>query len=177
MPRSLRSLLLPLLLLLGASGPALGSGEAAPRGRFAGTYIFAGGAPEQAARDAAISKAVESLFFLIRPLARSRLDVGKPVPPLLSFAFSDGKITVIQSGRPPATSPEDGTPTALKAHLTVTQRFDPEGHLVQSFVTPEGARTNVYVLAPDGRTVQQNVEVISGRLPKPLRFSLTYRKQ
>jgi hypothetical protein len=151
----------------------------AARDRFAGTYSFAGGEKQKAGQDAAIDKVVDGLFFAIRPIARSKLHDKTEIKTSIGFSFANGNVTSTSNGEVPATSRDDGTPAAFKAggdNLKLSQKVNADGHLIQSFTSPEGQRVNDYVLAADGKTLNVFVTITSPKLPHPLRYVLTYRK-
>ncbi len=147
--------------------------------RFAGMYTYVGGDKQKAAIDAAIDKAIEGLFFAVKPIARGKLHGKTEVKTRIGFAFAGGNITSTANGEAPATSAENGTTATFKAggdDLRLAQKLTADGHLVQSFAAPEGTRLNDYVLAADGKTLTVAVLITSSKLTHPLRYVLTYRK-
>jgi hypothetical protein len=148
--------------------------------RLAGAYVFAGGAKETDAKDAAIDKATEDMFFAIKGLARSKLREKTPVSASLGIVFGNGNVTVTGAALPSGTSPENGTPVAMKNSdgdpMKLSHRTTPDGKLVQSFVGENGSRTTTFVLSADGKTLVTYVSIDSGKLPKPVRYTLTYRR-
>lgn len=148
------------------------------RRRFAGTYRFGGSAAEEAARSAAIDRCVDTLFFAIRGIARSRLSNGTKIEPWVSFGFEAGMIQYRTPSSPVATSPEQGTVVDYTSHgdrSKLSQRFA-DGRLNQVFAADEGKRTNDWSLAPDGSTLTLRVTISSPKLSVPVGYSLTYRK-
>lgn len=170
-----------------AEGPAAAPSAPAPpapttpKERLTGVFLHAGGDREIAARDEAIDKATESMFFAIKGMARSKLRERLPVPKSIRIAFVDGKITVAAEGEVVTTSPESG---ATVPHTStsgqpskLTQQLTADGKLVQKTEGEGGSRTSVYAASADGKaiTVQHTVE--SPKLPKPVRYTLTYRRR
>ena len=166
-------------LFVGASVCAETS-SAGARERFAGTYTYAGGKPQIAARDAAIERATDGLFFAIRGIARGKLRDKTEIKPTIGFVFDRGAITSSATGVASVTSREDGTATRRVIGddtLQIAQKLTPEGHLVQTFAASEGTRTNDYVLGDDGRTLFVSVSVTSAKLTRPLRYQLVYARR
>jgi len=153
---------------------------AALRERFAGTFLYVGGEKEIAARNAAIEKATESMFFAIRGTARSKLRDSTEVKLSVRFAFGSGNISVFTPGEAAAVSPERGTPAAYKASsgtpMQLTQRLTPDGKIEQIFVSDSGTRSVVFALSADGLTLSAVHTLSSSKLPQPVRYTLTYRR-
>ncbi|HVJ95123.1 MAG TPA: hypothetical protein VM580_35340 [Labilithrix sp.] len=164
-----------------AAPPAASSAapaEVDPRTRFAGTFRYAGDAREDVARKAAIDRAIESLFFMIRPMARSKLGSGCQIFSWYAFSFEPGKIRVRAPDRPDSVSPDNGAPANFVFNgdkSKLTQRFV-GGRLSQTYAAEEGARHNEYSLSPDGKTMTLKVTITSPKLSHPLVYSLTYKK-
>src|SRR6187402_2071381 len=96
----LRHLLLATALAVTSVVPAVSAwadepaaSPMSPRDRFAGSYAYAGGDRQQQARDAAIEKATDSMFFVTRGVARSRVKEKTAISPLIGFSFGNGTIT------------------------------------------------------------------------------------
>ena len=77
-------------------------------------------------------------------------------------------------------SPDDGHEVDHRNKLGETsklsQRFVGET-LVQEFRGDGGTRTVVWTLLPDGDTVRIRFTITSGHLPRPVDYSLTYRRK
>lgn len=143
----------------------------------AGTYDFVGGTNEQQARNASMEAAVSGLFFMIRPFARMGLEMSKPVPAQLDISFERNVVLVNITDGYPAQSPVDGSRHHLHHDIHFSHHFNERNELVETFITPNGGRTNVFVPMPDGKTLEERVEIKADKLPKVIRFTLTYRKQ
>ena len=149
------------------------------RDRFAGSYAYVGGDKEKKGIDDAIDRAISGLFFAAKPFAISTLHAKTAVKNGVGFQFSGGKVTSTASNALPATSSDDGTPAPYKSDgedLRISQTVNATGHLIQIFSNAQGSRTNDYTLQPDGKTLVMTVTISSGRLPQPVRYALTYRK-
>jgi hypothetical protein len=163
----------------GPVAPAPISPEDALRARFAGTYVPAPGVPNDARIDEGIERAVQELFFAIRPIARSRIRAGNPLFPTVTIAFRDHRID-IESPPVSAHSADSGaasTMTGLDHELNnVTQRFD-RGDLVQTCWNSAGRRVTRFVLGPDGRELRLHVEITAPQLPVPVRYTLLFARR
>lgn len=149
-----------------------------PRARFTGTFRFAGDAREEASRRVAIDKAIDSLFFAIRPIARSRLSNGTKVSATYAFAFEPGKIRVRAPGTPDVVSADNGSWTEYVHDgdkSKVSQRLV-GSRLTQVFQADEGGRTNEFTLSPDGATLTLKVIISSPKLSVPMTYVLTYKR-
>ena len=166
-----------------ADEPAAPPADASPtaaRDRFAGNFAYAGGEKQQQARDAAIEKATDSMFFVTRGVARSRVKDKTAISPLIGFSFGNGTITGSAASVTPAVSPENGAAVPYKAGgdtVQLSQKVTADGKIVQSFTASDGNRTNTYVLSPDNRTLNVFITVSSQRLPQPVSFTLTYLRK
>lgn len=168
-----------------AEAPAPPPTSAAPppagsRERFAGTFLYIGGEKEVAARNAAIEKATEDMFFAIRGTARSKLRDRTEVKASVRFAFGSGNISVVTPGEAAAVSPERGTAVAYQASngtpLQLSQRLTRDGKIEQFFVSDSGTRSVVFALSTDGVTLSVVHTLTSSKLPQPVRYTLTYRR-
>lgn len=148
------------------------------RARFTGNFRFAGDAREQAARRAAIDRAIDGLFFAIRGIARSRLSDGTSIDPTVAISFGKGTIRVRVPQAPEAVSPDsgaaidyvsDGEKSKLSQRLVA-------GKLTQVFAADDGRRTNEFTLSPDGATLTERVVVTSPKLSAPVIYVLTYKR-
>jgi len=165
-----------------ADAPASPPAEQAPtaRDRLAGSYVHAGGEKEIAARDAAIDKATESMFFAIKGIARSKLREKTPVSASVGITFRNGNVVVSAAGAPPAGSPENGSSVPYKnpdgQMSKLSQKLTADGKLVQIFAGENGTRTNTFSLSSDGKSLTMRVIIESGKLPQAVQYALTYRR-
>jgi len=58
----------------------------------------------------------------------------------------------------------------------LTQKFVGTSHLYQVYTGDDWARTNDFVLSPDGQILTIKVAITSSKLSTPLTFVLTYKK-
>ena len=145
--------------------------------RFVGSYRFAGGDKERAARDAAIDAVVEEMNFLVRGIARKRLKESNPIAARVSISQKDGKLTIRFDDRT-YTAPINGGSVDVVgitgAEMKLRHRVS-NGRIEQIFEGEDGGRTNQLELDGDGRLTIR-VRVFSERLPKDLRYKLTYAR-
>lgn len=160
-----------LLLAVTAAAPA--PLPAGPEGVFA---------LDRAASDdvkQAIDRSAGEFNFLLRPFARSRLTKANPVPQRIEIAYTGSEVRVQLDRVPAVSAPRDGRTVKWKrddgALFDLTARIR-EGTLEQSFRGDDGERINVYRLEPDGKTLKMGVTLKSPRLPKPLTYTLVFRR-
>ncbi len=161
------------------SSPGVAVVDPSVRHPFAGTFTYAGGDKQRAGIDAAIEAAITGMFFVTKPIARSKLHEKTAVKNTVGFSFAKGKITSTASGSAPATSRDDGTGTPYKVDgemLRILQNVTPDGHLLQTFAAVDGTRSNDYSLSADGKTLTMTVTLSSGKLPRAMHYALTYRR-
>lgn len=148
------------------------------RARWSGTFKFAGSTNEEAARRAAIDKGIETLFFAIKGIARSRLTSGTKIDPWVAFTLDGTRIRVRTPSGTEAVSREDGVATdyVSDGERTKLSQWIHEGKVMQAFVADEGRRLNEWTLSPDGTTLSVKVTVSSAKLSHPVVYTLTYRR-
>jgi hypothetical protein len=155
---------------------AAGAGDL--RARFTGTYLYAGSAQEEGARNAAIDHAVEGLSFVTRSTARNRVSATTQILGFYNFSFEPGKIVVRPEARPEMVSRDTGEPTDYvynRKHSTLTQVLAGD-RITQVFVSDDGRRQNEFTLSQDGRVLTIKVTLSSARLSSPVVYSLSYKR-
>jgi hypothetical protein len=128
----------------------------------------------------AIDAAVETMNFITRPVARSRLKKTNAPHRRVTIATGEQEITVAFDANQPVRMPADG-------HTAKWTREDGEvfdvsaqwsgDKLVQTFKAEDGQRTNTFVLGADGRALSVQVEVTSPQLPAPVRYELAFERE
>jgi hypothetical protein len=125
-----------------------------------------------------IEVATASMNFIIRPIARSRLNKTNAVYPSLRIEQESDGVSIQYGQRQPQHLPADGRPVAWVREdgekFLVSTRVDRED-LVQTYKADDGERTNVFHVDPATRTLILKVTVTSPRLPGPLCYAITYR--
>lgn len=177
---------LTLVVVLGVGHLAhAGDGPGAPdlealRRRYAGEYLFVGGNTERAGVPAAVERSVDGMFFIARGIAYDRLLKSSEICTRYAFDLGAENISVAGSCRTPDVSPADGREvdhhTKQGEASKLSQRFVDQT-LVQDFRGDEGARKVVWTLLADGDTLQVQVVISSKHLPRPVEYSLTYRRK
>jgi hypothetical protein len=128
----------------------------------------------------AIERTAAEFNFLLRPFARSRLRKANPVPKEIRIVYSPAEVSVQLERYPAIAAPRDGRTIRWTRDdgavfdLTATTEA---GVLRQTFRGEEGERTSVYRILPDGRSLSMQVKISSPRLPKPLAYTLVFRRQ
>jgi hypothetical protein len=142
--------------------------------RFTGSFAYAGGAAERAARDAAIEAVVEEMNVFAQPIARNKLQEGNKIAERLDITMEGDAISVAFDGRP-FVAELDGS----KKRVTGITGDELDYHveigtskLRQVFKGDQGGRSNAMRLR--GSKISIDVKVTSSRLPKPLEYRLTY---
>jgi hypothetical protein len=151
------------------------------RQRYSGTYIHSGGNTERVAVAAAVERGVAQMPVFARGIARSALMARAEIRQLLIISFDDaGNVSVLSPGETPEVSASDGTPVRM------TNRFGDESELTQQFVdgvlvqrgrSQSGGGSTTFELRPDGQTLIVRRLMQSSRLPQPIEYTLTYRRQ
>lgn len=143
-----------------------------------GRLRFDGGAGERALVVERIEAATAEMSFIVRGIARGRLEETNRAPDAIELSRQGDVMTVVIDGRRYA-APFDGAPVTVTGvggdEVALTYRRDGD-RLVQTFRGEDGGRENVFRFV-DAETVVLEVRVFSERLPADLRYSLTYRRQ
>jgi steroid 5-alpha reductase family enzyme len=167
---------------LGSLGTA--ASHAAPpedfRQRWAGEYLFVGGSAERASVPAAVERSVDGMFFIARGIAYDRLLKNCEVCARYTIAFSAGNVSVAGPCQVPDVSPEDGREVDHRNKLGETSKLSQRivgETLVQEFRGDGGTRKVTWTLLPDGDTLRIQFTITSGHLPRPVDYSLTYRRK
>ena len=126
---------------------------------------------------AAIQACTADMNFITRPIARYKLTNVNPAYQKITLSITPQQVSVKLDDRNPILMPgngqeapwtrEDGEKFQVAAHVG-------QGQLTQTFRNDEGARTNVFRLSPDGKTLTLFVTVTSPRIPKPLTYTMTF---
>ncbi len=126
---------------------------------------------------AAIESTVADMNFIKRPIARGRLAKLNSAYKKVVISLSDREVVVQLEDRSPIHMPangqgapwtrEDGDKFTVAAQLSKDQ-------LIQTFKNDEGERTNVFRMSADGKTLTLGVTVKSGKLPKPLTYTIIF---
>ncbi len=146
--------------------------------KMAGHYVYV---PERSAKVAdAVEKTVQEVNFVIRPIARSRLNKTNQPYQNITLATAPEKLSITTDKRAPIVTPADGKPVKWKREdgetLDVSMKWQGEA-LQETFAADDGKRVNLYELSPDGRELKMLVTVSSKRLPRPLVYTLVYQRQ
>ncbi len=125
-----------------------------------------------------IEAATASMNFIIRPIARSRLNKTNAVYPTLRIEQETGGVSIQYGERQAQHLPADGRTVEWVREdgekFLISTRVD-QDDLVQTYKAGDGERTNVFHVDPASRTLTLKVTVTSPRLPGPLSYAITYR--
>jgi hypothetical protein len=184
LPCGRRALWIPVLAVMVIAHRGLAAEGATDanelRRRFAGEYLFVGGAPERALVPAAVERSVDGMFFIARGIAYDRLLRNCEICSRYSLALRGGSISVGGSCQLPDVSPDDGREVVHRTKLGETSKLSQRlvgETLVQEFRGDGGARRVVWTLLPDGDTLRMQVLITSKHLPRPVDYTLTYRRK
>ncbi len=130
--------------------------------------------------DAAIENGTADMNFAIRGIARKRIAQTNPRYDRVRLARSDSATTVQFDARNPLEIPADGHSIPWTREdggkYDVTAQWSPS-QLVMHFDADDGHRTNTITLSPDGISLTLMVKLVSSHLPKPIEYTLVYRRQ
>jgi hypothetical protein len=147
---------------------------------LAGEYVFVGGSAERASVPAAVERSVDGMFFIARGIAYDRLLKNCEVCARYTIAFSAGNVSVAGPCQVPDVSPEDGREVDHRNKLGETSKLSQRivgETLVQEFRGDGGTRKVTWTWLPDGDTLRIEFTITSGHLPRPVDYSLTYRRR
>ena len=130
--------------------------------------------------EAAVDTAIAKMNFIARPVARSRLKKTNTAHRRVTIASTAQEISIAFDGNPPVRMPADGQTAKWTRDdgevFDVSARWV-DDQLVQTFKAPDGQRVNTFVLSPDGRTLNMQVEITSPQLPAPVAYALTFGRE
>jgi hypothetical protein len=130
--------------------------------------------------EAAIESGTTDMNFAIRGIARKRIAQTNPRYDRVRLAHSDSAITVQYDARDALEIPADGRSIPWTREdggkYDVSAQWSPS-QLVMHFNADDGQRTNTIVLSPDGLSIKLMVKLTSSHLPKPIEYTLVYRRQ
>jgi hypothetical protein len=140
--------------------------------------IFVNDEQSDAGVQKAIETAVADMNFLTRPIARSRLKKTNTLAHRITITRQAETVTVRFDERKPAEMPVDGR--AVKWTGEDGEQFDvfarvADAQLVQTFKAEDGQRVNSFS-PEDAQRLTLEVQVTSPRLPKPLTYTVRYKR-
>lgn len=155
--------------------------SAAPAVRISGNYRYAGGEKQRQALIDAIEDVIAEMNFIARPIARKRLLESNLPSAELQLVVTDDEIIVARPGRPTVSAPRDGSMIVWESpdgdEFEVRHRLISDDELVQEFVGDGNRSENVFKLDDGGTRVVVATTITADRLPKTLRFKMTYRRK
>lgn len=144
--------------------------------QLGGDYRYVGGAEQRKGIARAIEAVTEEMSILVRGIANDRLKKTNDAPQAISIR-EEGEEIVVKIDKQTYRGRIDG-PAVVVPNVeggTSKMRFEVrDGKLYQHFAANEGQRTNVFAPYPNGKRLNMWVTVRSPRLPKPVKYHLTY---
>ena len=140
--------------------------------------VFVNDEPSDAGVQQAIEAAIADMNFITRPVARSRLKKTNTLAHRITITRQAETITVRFDERKPAEMPADGRVVKWTGEdgeqFDVFARAD-DARLVQTFKAEDGQRVNSFT-PEDAQRLTLEVQVTSPRLPKPLTYTVRYKR-
>ncbi len=167
-----------LALLAFVALPTAARAQTAESPSLEGTFVYDAGASDRV--EAAINAAITDMNFALRPIARGRLKrTNRPYQKVV-IRYTPAQVSIAMDARGPIQTPANGTPVDWTRpedgeKLKVSTEWE-NGKIEQTFQAEDGRRVNSYSISPDGRVMSLQVTVTSPRLPKPLTYTLRYRR-
>ena len=153
-------------------------GAAAPESisRYAGRWELVPEESDNIVR--AVEKTVESLNFVIRPVARARLNRRSVAFPFFEITVAGSGVRVRHEKGLDVTyaSVDVSVQTKAPDGATVTTRMSADPVLTLAYEADDGQRVDRYVLSGDGGKLALSVRLTSAKLPNPLEYTLVYRR-
>jgi hypothetical protein len=163
-----------------ATTAAAAADPAPPRLPAAGSFSYTLIADSSDNIEAAIDQTVSPMSFIIRPIARGRLRRTNPTPQRVHIDVWHDSLGVAFDDGNPVVTPLDGQPVPWVNSLTHETY---QAHVVlvadtlrQAIAAPDGTRENAYLFVNGGDRLHLRVTVTSHRLPKPLVYTLIFRR-
>ncbi len=157
------------------SGPATSHAQDA----MSGTWRYAGSEAERAQREEAVRAATEPMSFLIRGTARDRLMEATAPRPRIHVAVAGDRVELRADGSPRVVLTVGGPEVTVegergRGRMRATRR---SGLLTVTAQGERGTRTATYQISEDGGWLYVDVHLRGDRLPEPLVYRLTYRRE
>jgi hypothetical protein len=142
-----------------------------------GRYGFV--AAESADVRQAIREATAEANFFVRKVGRGLLQRTLTPPEILEIVVDDEGVAITAEDGSLLRGPVDGRTIEVRnargERESVETAWEGES-LVRSFRADKASRQFRYVPEPDGRTLRVQVDVSGSVLPRPIRYTLTYRR-
>jgi hypothetical protein len=144
---------------------------------FEGTWRFAGGDAQRQALERALQSTVSGMGFIVEGMALSRLRDRNQISPTIVVHVANGQLEYTAHNGRMFRSPVDGTAvrTQNAAGEAISLQTRINGNtMTRHGAAEQGARNEV--LRVEGSTMTIDCTLTSPRLPRPLRYQLTYRR-
>lgn len=165
-----------VVMLFASQGPALGQSLEA----FTGNDDYVGGQSEREALKAAIERCVAPLGFVLRPIARSRLNDSNQPPAVIGFRVESDRMWISRGpGLEWTTSlGHVGHPVVNPRGfaLVIRRRFE-AGTLIEEIESDLAQRVNRYRLLDAEGVLEMQVEITTDRFPLPLIYRYSYARR
>jgi hypothetical protein len=143
--------------------------------RFVGSYAFVGGAAQRTAREAAIDDVVSEMNILVQGIARKKLGESTPIAKRLDVSVTDSKISVAFDGREHVATLDGQTTKVVGSQGDELQyRVEFSGDRLRQVYSGDRGNSSNTLRRRDSGRIHVDIEIDSARLPKPLRYRLTY---
>jgi hypothetical protein len=145
--------------------------------RFAGTYRFVGGERERKAWEEAIEDVVVEMNLIVRGMARKRIRETNRIADEIAVERRDNQLSLRLDDHnytAPIDGPSHGKVSGGGDGVKILHNVE-HGQIQQTFLGEDGGRVNTFSMGKDGR-MRVRVRVFSDRLPRDLRYQLTYEK-
>lgn len=164
--------------LLVAGAPAAVAADDTPAHPASGTWTLS--TSESALRatlDKAVDDVAQEFNFVIREIARHKLQGATKVCKTYALDVQAQAVTFACDGKPPAVLPRDGSPLRTQNDagepITGTAKVTASG-VVVTWKGEVGARTNTFTATEQG--LRLAATVTGDQMPKPLKWTVDYRK-
>lgn len=135
---------------------------------------------------AGIEDGISEMNFVVRPIARGRLEDTNTVCKTLTFTLADGNISIQCGSGKVFTTPADGsykkvTGSDNETKYNLSQKVESKGGktiITQIFKAEDGKRTTVYTYDPEAKSLSMKVRVNSPKLdPKAVKYTIPYKEK
>ncbi len=187
----MKRLFLSILLASICCAPALTVAQDAPApeaakaqgpdvANFAGTFTYAGGKKQIEKTEAEIERGLEEVNFVVRSVARGKLqDICKPHKKL-NFKVQGKTLTTSSERHGPWSSPVDGSTFNGKNESgdpIKIQRKWRKNRIVETLRSERGVITRVFTLSKDGKSLTMSVSLKSSKFDETIKYAYSYRRK
>jgi hypothetical protein len=146
-----------------------------------GTYSYTLVADSSDDVKGAVNHTIEHMGFFTRPIARKRLTRLNPIPHRMQVTLTADSMSVTFDSLNAMVTPLNGSEVSWRSSITKDDEYKihavEQGDTLSQVITArDGERINAYAFDDGCARVALHVTLTSHRLPRPLEYTLLFRR-